>query len=51
MSTLGIAGVQMQVSAFVPNLERMNNGVHPHPCQSPWVRMFMSSELLAPNMM
>jgi hypothetical protein len=25
MTTFGIASVQMQVSAFVPNLERMNN--------------------------
>lgn len=45
MSTFGIAGVQMQVSAFVPNLERMNNWMHHIRHRFPWVKMVMFSEL------
>jgi predicted amidohydrolase len=47
MSTFGIAGVQMQVSAFVPNLERMNNWMRHIRHRFPWVRMVMFSELSA----
>jgi predicted amidohydrolase len=47
MSTFGIAGVQMQVSAFVPNLERMNNWMRHIRHRFPWVRMVMFSELAA----
>jgi predicted amidohydrolase len=45
MSTFGIAGVQMQVSAFVPNLERMNNWMRHIRHRFPWVKMVMFSEL------
>lgn len=45
MTTFGIAGVQMQVSAFVPNLERMNNWMRHISQRFPWVSMVMFSEL------
>jgi len=47
MSTFGIAGVQMQVSAFVPNLERMGNWMRHIRQRFPWVRMVVFSELSA----
>jgi predicted amidohydrolase len=43
----GIAGVQMQVSAFVSNLERMGNWMRHIRHRFPWVRMVMFSELAA----
>lgn len=47
MSTFGIAGVQMQVSAFAPNLDRMGNWMRHIRHRFPWVRMVMFSELSA----
>ncbi len=47
MSTFGIAGVQMNVSAFVPNLERMGNWMRHIRHRFPWVRMVLFSELAA----
>jgi predicted amidohydrolase len=47
MDTFGIAGVQMQASAFVPNLERMGNWMRHIRHRFPWVRMVMFSELAA----
>ena len=41
----GVAGVQMQVSAFVSNLERMGNWMRHIRQRFPWVRMVMFSEL------
>ena len=43
----GIAGVQMQVSAFASNLERMGNWMRHIRHRFPWVRMVMFSELSA----
>jgi deaminated glutathione amidase len=43
----GIAGVQMNVSAFVPNLERMENWLRHIRDRFPWVRMVLFSELSA----
>lgn len=43
----GIAGVQMQVSAFTGNLERMGNWMRHVRQRFPWVRMVMFSELSA----
>lgn len=47
MSTFGIAGVQMMVSAFAPNLERMNNWMRHVRHRFPWIRMVIFSELSA----
>ena len=43
----GIAGVQMNVSAFTSNLERMGNWMRHIRQRFPWVRMVMFSELSA----
>ena len=43
----GIAGVQMQVSAFTGNLERMGNWMRLIRQRFPWVRMVLFSELSA----
>ncbi len=45
MTTFGIAGVQMQVSAFQDNLERMSGYLRHIGARFPWVRMVMFSEL------
>lgn len=47
MTHFGIAGVQMQVSAFAPNLERMSNWMHHIKKRFPWVSMVVFSELSA----
>lgn len=44
-SSFGIAGVQMQVSAFQDNLERMSGYLRHIRARFPWVRMVLFSEL------
>lgn len=45
--TFGIAGVQMAVSAFDSNVERMGNYLRHIRTRFPWVRMVLFSELAA----
>ncbi len=45
MTPFGIAGVQMAVSAFDDNVERMGNYLRHIRSRFPWVRMVMFSEL------
>jgi deaminated glutathione amidase len=47
MTHFGIAGVQMAVSAFEDNVERMGNYLRHIRTRFPWVRMVMFSELAA----
>jgi len=44
-STFGIAGIQMAVSAFESNVERMGNYMRHIRTRFPWVRMVLFSEL------
>lgn len=44
-SLFGIAGVQMQVSAFASNVEQMGNYMRYIRMRYPWVKMIMFSEL------
>ncbi|MBS0292896.1 MAG: carbon-nitrogen hydrolase family protein [Proteobacteria bacterium] len=46
-TTFGIAGVQMQVSAFESNVERMAGYLRHIRMRFPWVRMVLFSELAA----
>lgn len=46
-ATFGVAGVQMHVSAFESNLERMGNYLRHIRMRFPWVRMVLFSELAA----
>jgi deaminated glutathione amidase len=46
-STFGVAGVQMNVSAFDSNVERMGNYLRHIRVRFPWVRMVLFSELSA----
>ena len=47
MDTFGVAGVQMSVSAFESNVERMAGYLRHIRTRFPWVRMVMFSELAA----
>ncbi|NDZ12591.1 carbon-nitrogen hydrolase family protein [Variovorax sp. WS11] len=46
-TTFGVAGVQMNVSAFESNVERMGNYLRHIRTRFPWVRMVLFSELAA----
>jgi predicted amidohydrolase len=46
-ATFGVAGVQMNVSAFESNVERMGNYLRHIRARFPWVRMVLFSELAA----
>ncbi|MGB9038214.1 MAG: carbon-nitrogen hydrolase family protein [Acinetobacter calcoaceticus] len=45
LNNFGIAGVQMQVSAFTSNVEQMGNYMRHIRIRYPWVRMVLFSEL------
>ena len=47
MSTFGVAGVQMNVSAFESNVDKMAGYMRHIRARFPWVRMVMFSELAA----